>query len=722
MAKLTQKLRGYTTDLLAEALQKANRIAPVRAARVIQETYAHGFDPQLELDAERKDANIAVAVRVITGAVSGLPIKIKEMTINQGKLALIDADDHPAMELFNTPNPFNPPTDIKAHAVQSLVLCGNAIFSLEKERSAQPNELWPLEFPLVEIKRTPRGVPETYVYQPRMEAVPFDASEICHMRLYHCLNTFYGRSGIEPIKGNVMSDLYAENTLRKFWKRGAVLDGIFWPEQDMLEDQQEALLKQINQKTSGVDKFFGFFLSPFKGRFEQVQPVIKDLMFDAMLKINREKVYAVLGIPPSVGGVYEFANYANAAIQRKTYWEDTIIPLLTVIEEAWTRQILWRHFDTDHVVKFDLSHVPALKDDELVKANTHSIYVRSGILTANEVRTELGRESLEGGDELVGQISLQDILNAQSQSAPGNKPSEEDGAREPGDDGKAAQNRALVPVRLKSSPLDYRTRHWKKWNSRKTQHELAFARVMAGYFKAQSKRVTARVEDITQKGAFMANLLFAYKANPTPDDADFIFNMDSETSSLGETVKPEFKRTIREAFKQTAGDIGLDLSFNVNNPEVQYAIDSAWSRIKDINATSFDEIKDMLRSAYDEGWGIDKLKREIRSMYSQWSSGTSVTQARALTIAKTEMAGVVNAGNANAYQTAGYEAMEWLVAPGAQHPRHENMAGLDGQRVRIGESFLVDGEFLKYPGDWSGSPGNVINCNCTTIGVATFED
>lgn len=726
MAKLTQKIREFTTDLLAEAMQKSNRIAPVRASRTVSETYAHGFDANTELDSERKDANVAVAIRIITGAVSGLPVKIKQITMDKGKVALVDADDHPANELFKNPNPFNPPTDINAHAVQSLILSGNAIFSLEKERSAVPNEIWPLEFPLVQIKRTERGIPDAYIYEPYRRGGSFAADEIVHMRLYHCQETFYGRSVIDPIKRNIESDLYAERTMQQFWKRGAVTDGIIWPDQDMLPEQTEALTKSINRKTAGLSNFFGLFISPVKGKYEAIQPVIKDLMFDAMLKINREKIYAVLGLPPSVGGVYEFANYANAAIQRKTFWEDTIIPILTIIDEARTRQIIWRHFDTDHVVVTDLSGVPALKEDQLIRAQTHSIYVRGGILTPNEVRAELGREPVEGGDELAGQISLQDILNANQPNDPNKKPGDGndngDGGAQPGDDGKAAKNNGLIPIRLKSSPSDSRTRHWKKWHGRKEAHAAAFARVQAKYFKEQSLRVIGRVEAVTNKGLFMANLLFAYKAEPTPDDADYIFDITGETQSLADSAKPEFKRIIKQSFRETVSDIGVDAMFDINNPEVQYAIDGAWNRIKKINSASYDELKGMLRTAYDEGWSIDQLKREIRSVYSQWANGTSLTQSRALTIAKTEMGGIVNAGNSLGYAAAGYEAQEWLVAPGAAHPRHENVAGLDGQRARIGESFLVNGEFLKYPGDWSGSPENIINCNCTIIGVARYED
>jgi len=37
---------------------------------------------------------------------------------------------------------------------------------------------------------------------------------------------------------------------------------------------------------------------------------------------------------------------------------------------------------------------------------------------------------------------------------------------------------------------------------------------------------------------------------------------------------------------------------------------------------------------------------------------------------------------------------------------------MDGVRVPLNENFNVDGEMLEYPGDPSGSAGNIINCRC----------
>ena len=46
----------------------------------------------------------------------------------------------------------------------------------------------------------------------------------------------------------------------------------------------------------------------------------------------------------------------------------------------------------------------------------------------------------------------------------------------------------------------------------------------------------------------------------------------------------------------------------------------------------------------------------------------------------------------------------------------EGHALADGQEVPLGSPFVVDGEYLQYPGDPRGSAGNVVNCRCVVVG------
>ena len=46
----------------------------------------------------------------------------------------------------------------------------------------------------------------------------------------------------------------------------------------------------------------------------------------------------------------------------------------------------------------------------------------------------------------------------------------------------------------------------------------------------------------------------------------------------------------------------------------------------------------------------------------------------------------------------------------------EGHSGADGQEVPLGSPFVVDGEYLQYPGDPHGSADNTVNCRCIVVG------
>ena len=74
-----------------------------------------------------------------------------------------------------------------------------------------------------------------------------------------------------------------------------------------------------------------------------------------------------------------------------------------------------------------------------------------------------------------------------------------------------------------------------------------------------------------------------------------------------------------------------------------------------------------------------------------------------------------NAGTLETFVDWGVKEKEWLSTKD-DRVRIEHLE-VDGQVVPIDEPFIVGGEELMYPGDASGSAGNVINCRCTELPV-----
>lgn len=95
-------------------------------------------------------------------------------------------------------------------------------------------------------------------------------------------------------------------------------------------------------------------------------------------------------------------------------------------------------------------------------------------------------------------------------------------------------------------------------------------------------------------------------------------------------------------------------------------------------------------------------------------SNVNIARGRAALIARTE---THQASNFAAHETAAATGVQFekvWVATNGRRTRDEHRDA-DGQMVPMDGFFDVDGEKLRYPGDRSGKPANVINCRCAVI-------
>lgn len=231
--------------------------------------------------------------------------------------------------------------------------------------------------------------------------------------------------------------------------------------------------------------------------------------------------------------------------------------------------------------------------------------------------------------------------------------------------------------------------------------------------------LTAKAVKMTTR-ALTANLSDILTAAPTLSTAD----QKVVTSTWNSYVAAELFPYLVQTFVDSAGevygqidDLTDDVIPKVDTDFALQYLRKANNRLKAISDVIWSNMREQLAEGYDAGETTLQLAARLRSV-------SSISEPRALMIARTEIVPAANFASLHQVQLAGFTDEEcqkgWLATKdGRTRPEHHDA---DGQRVGLSQPFTVGGEKMNFPGDWSlgASADNVISCRCSIEYV--FDD
>lgn len=184
------------------------------------------------------------------------------------------------------------------------------------------------------------------------------------------------------------------------------------------------------------------------------------------------------------------------------------------------------------------------------------------------------------------------------------------------------------------------------------------------------------------------------------------------TDQVDAEVLPVVGGVLREAWIRVtaAGDPPTD-------PWVSGYLNQAGNRMSRTPDEVYAMIVMEVERGITEGRALERVRDEIQLILT--ATGTPVWRNRAMTVARTETIGAVNAG---VYRGAVLEAersgdpapfKQWIATDDTRtRPTH---VAADQQRTLLSEPFIVGGARLQFPGDPRGPANEVINCRCTLL-------
>lgn len=184
-------------------------------------------------------------------------------------------------------------------------------------------------------------------------------------------------------------------------------------------------------------------------------------------------------------------------------------------------------------------------------------------------------------------------------------------------------------------------------------------------------------------------------------------------------VRGHILRAVGQAFVRL---FGPEYRFD-QRPFVTAYLAEVTNRMVRVADEVYDLVAAQVSMGVNLGDGIPELAARVDNVLS--TTGSERWPNRAVVVARTEAIGALNAGRYEAFKVwAADEGGEfeqlWLATEDSRtRPTHQ---AADGQRVPLGQPFTVGGFSLRFPGDPTGPPQEVIQCRCTSLLVEQGEE
>lgn len=432
--------------------------------------------------------------------------------------------------------------------------------------------------------------------------------------------------------------------------------------------------------------------------------------YDATLRL----IEAAFGVPRSRLGDASGRTYSNAGEEWAGYYRTTIRSLALEMSDAINTGLAPK-FGLD-VCWFDFSANEYLRDEPPFPVEEGLPLYRGGVVTLNEFRTKvLYLPPVDDGDDLVVQEAVvvgatEDAGSPNSKDTPDQIVGEVEDDAPPTEADLADTGRQARGARdEQDANVERRRTQWRSFDRTVSRLESKWERSFQRLFDKQMKAVISRLEG--KRGRQLVRDMRDTREGDVPPNPDAVFDQRFWLQQTDELSAELYEDVVGEALAQYAA--AIDISFDLANPWVQDMIAQRANQLAgQVTTTTFNAIKRQLGEGVGQGESIPKLADRIERLFQQ------TYKNRATVVARTEVISSYNGATAEAIRLTPEDiaaGQEWLASIDSR--TREEHALADGQIVPTGQSFMVGGENLRYPGDPVGSSWNVIQCRCTLAAV-----
>ena len=576
-----------------------------------------------------------------------------------------EIDNHPIEKVFTNVNPYYSKYDLWTATLTYLLLEGNCLWMFTPSQgqtlklpNSIPAEIYPLSIKRFAPVYDKNGQLISWAYKTKSgTTVPLSLDEVIHFRLFNPSDQYIGLSPLEAARLSLEAD-YAGITYNKnLYNNSAEPQGIISFPNALSEAQYKRIFEAWESRHKGVSNVGKIALLEGDGKWTTTTISHKDMQFLEQRRMSREEILAVFGVPKTIVSLTDDLNFAVAMAHRKLFWQNTVMPLLSSIEDIIQTNFINRYLPNDSIeCRFDYSDIPELQEDLNQKATTAKIFFDMGIpLEQINDRLELGFDVTTFPKPVLDKPDP----NTPTDITPEDNPNP-DKPIKPAKAAKAVTKGKSIAPSLEDKPA--RKAFWKKNSAVLDKWEMAFKHKAKSCWHSLKESQMAKLNDNLSKrdytGFSKSKMQTILKNDPM---SDLLFDYDASLKFWKKSMKPLVEGAYVEGGSKALELIGLGISFGGSDAGSKHWIDNhALELATSVNDTAKDEIRSILADSLEEGFSVQDITKKIEGYFDSSES------YKAERIARTETATAVSRGSTEAYRESGVvESQEFLASEDA---------------------------------------------------------
>ena len=427
--------------------------------------------------------------------------------------------------------------------------------------------------------------------------------------------------------------------------------------------EMEKVLKDMRAELKGLENA-GKLIGILKGQgIEKVNLTPAELDFSNSRRATREEITGVMGVPLAMLGITEKVNRANMETSIYMFERFTVNPLAKRFAEAW--QSILKPYKIQFKIDLELPRDNLVLDKRIAEA------VKTGIITRNEAREMWGFDKTPDGDVYLVPPTLMELPQQRSEKEYG-----------------AIQVKKDVSEVKAKRDMTY----WANWIRLLNKHTNKAGEKVEQVYKWAMKKIVKALNSFQKSDAVIEGILI---------DADVL------TEKFFENITQAMQEAGQDEIDFLNVSLGLGIEFSKVNPALQQEFSNLYDFYKNTCVdTVLNAWRGIIKQGIDEGLTMREIARKIQDEFPS-------IQRHAYTVARTEVGKATGLVDWRAFIEANIPHKVWFTALD-ERVRTWHIDAHE-QKVLVSEPFIVNGEELMYPRDFSGSAENVINCRCVMV-------